>query len=285
MAQVSRGAAETELERVRDAADRQTRELSEASSTIKDLEVELSQVENKANLLTQKNNADQVVKTELEDGLKKLLDEAANNASKLVGSSETIKSLEDALLKAQDDIFTLEDANKIAKQEISSLSLKLNSYMDELAGKNRSLENKSLELIGFLNDLQVLMKDDTLFLRIKQCFERKCETLKNVDLIVSKVRNHISLSAKDSRGHLEMEEDPPVRKSFSDGLEKFEVELDNREINGIDIDTIISSFGKIVKGFQLRNEHIADKFDDFSDSIDAFISPLHGKLLEKRQIA
>jgi hypothetical protein len=82
---------------------------------------------------------------------------------------------------------------------------KLNSYMDELAGKNGSLENKSLELIGFLNDLQVLMKDDTLFLRIKQCFERKCETLKNVDLIVSKVRNHISLSAKDSRGHLEME--------------------------------------------------------------------------------
>ena len=71
-----------------------------------------------------------------------------------------------------------------------------------------------------------------------------------------------------------------MRKSFSDGLEKFEVELDNREINGVDIDTIISSFGKIVKGFQLRNEHIADRFDEFSDSIDAFISPLHGKLLE-----
>ena len=204
-AQVSRVAAETELERVRDEADRQTRELSEASSTIKDLEVELSQVESKVNLLTEKSNADQVVKTELENELKKLQDEAANNASKLAGSSETIKSLEDALLKAQDDISTLEDANKIAKQEISSLSLKLNSYMDELAGKNGSLENKSLELIGFLNDLQVVMKDDTLFLRIKQCFEKKCETLKNVDLIVRKVRNHISLSAKDSGGHLEME--------------------------------------------------------------------------------
>jgi chromosome segregation ATPase len=121
-AQVSRVAAETELERIRDAADRQTRKLSEASSTIKDLEFELSQVESKVNLLTQKNNADQVVKTELEAGLKKLQDEAANNASKFVGSSETIKSLEDALLKAQDDISTLEDANKIAKQEISSLS-------------------------------------------------------------------------------------------------------------------------------------------------------------------
>jgi chromosome segregation ATPase len=123
----------------------------------------------------------------------------------LVGSSATIKSLEESLLKAQDDISTLEDANKIAKQEISSLSLKLNSYMDELSGKNGNLDNKSLELSAFLNDLQVLMKDDTLFLRIKQCFESKCETLKNVDLIVNKVRNRVAVAAKGSEGHLEME--------------------------------------------------------------------------------
>ncbi|WJX39594.1 hypothetical protein P8452_27117 [Trifolium repens] len=279
-AQVSRVAAETELERVRDEVVRQTRELEEASRTIKDLEVELSQVESKVNLLTEKYNTEQDVKTELESELKKLQDEAENNASKLVGSSATIKSLEESLLKAQDDISTLEDANKIAKQEISSLSLKLNSYMDELSGKNGNLDNKSLELSAFLNDLLVLMKDDTLFLRIKQCFESKCETLKNVDLIVNKVRNRVAVAAKGSEGHLEMEEDPPVRKSILDGLENFDVELDNGEFNGIDIDTIISSFGKIVKGFQLRNKHIADRFDEFSDSIDDFISPLHGKLLE-----
>lgn len=76
------------------------------------------------------------------------------------------------------------------------------------------------------------------------------------------------------------QEDPHVRKAFFDGLEEVEVELDNREINGTDIDTIISSFGKIVKGFQLRNKHIADKFDEFFDYIDEFISPLHEKLLE-----
>ncbi|XP_004502344.1 trans-Golgi network-localized SYP41-interacting protein 1 isoform X2 [Cicer arietinum] len=279
-AQVSRVAAETELERVRDEAVRQTTELAEASKTVKDLEVELSQVQSKVNLLTEKYDADQVVRSDLENELKKLQDEAANNASNFSGSSATIKSLEDALLKAQDDISTLEDANKIAKQEISSLSSKLNSCIDELSGKSGSLENKSLELIGFLNDLQVLMKDDTLFLRIKQCFERKCETLKNVDLIVNKVRNCVALAAKDSEEHLKMEEDPLVRKLFSDGHEKFEVELDNRDIDGIDIDTIISSFGKIVKGFQLRNEHFADKFDEFSNAIDDFISPLHGKLLE-----
>lgn len=204
-AQVHRVAAETELERVKDETARQTSELAEASRTIKDLEDELAQVESKVNLLTEKYNADQVVKTDMGNELKKLQDEAANNASKLVGASATIKSLENALLKAQDDISALEDTNKIAKQEISLLSSKLNSYMDELAGKNGSLENKSLELVGLLNDLQVLMKDNTLFPRIKQCFERKYETLKNVDLILNKIRNHVSLTAKDSEGHLKME--------------------------------------------------------------------------------
>jgi hypothetical protein len=77
--------------------------------------------------------------------------------------------------------------------------------MDELSGKNGNLDNKSLELSGFLNDLQVLMKDDTLFLRIKQCLESKCETLKNVDLIVNKVRNRVAVAAKGSEGNLEME--------------------------------------------------------------------------------
>ncbi|KAJ1392881.1 putative major antigen isoform X1 [Sesbania bispinosa] len=213
-AQVGRVAAETELERVKDEAARQASELAEASSTIKNLEDELSQVECKVNLLTEKYNADQVVKTDVENELKKMQDEAANNASKLVGASATIKSLEDSLLKAQDHISALEDANKIAKQEIS------------LLGSN--LENKSLELIGLLNDLQVLMKDNTLFPRIKQCFERKCETLKNMDATLNKIRAHVAMTAKDSEGHHMME----------------------------------------------------DKFDEFSDSIDECISPLHEKLLE-----
>ncbi|XP_061369993.1 trans-Golgi network-localized SYP41-interacting protein 1 isoform X3 [Gastrolobium bilobum] len=279
-AEVGRVAAETELERVKEETARQTSKLAEASTSIKDLEDKLSLAESNVNLLTEKYNADQVVKTDMENDLKKLQDEAENHAGKLVGASATIKSLEDALLKAQDDISALEDANKIAKQEISSLGLKLNSCMEELAGKSGSLESRSLELIGLLNDLQVHMKDKTLFPKIKQCFERKCETLKNMDLILNKIRYHIAMNSKDSDGHLMMEEDPLVRKAFLDDLENFEVELDSREINGTDIDTIISSFGKIVKGFQLRNKHIADKFDEFSYSIDEFISPLHEKILE-----
>ncbi|KAI5406218.1 trans-Golgi network-localized SYP41-interacting protein 1 isoform X5 [Lathyrus oleraceus] len=273
-------AAETELERVRAEAVRQTGELAEAIKTIKDLEVELSQVESKVDILTEKYNADQVVKTDLENELKKLQDEAADNASNSVGSSAPIRSLEDELLKARDDISTLENANEIAKQEISSLSSKLSSYMVDLSGKNGCLGTKSLALLTSFNYLQVLIRDDTLFLKIKQCFERKCETLKKVDLTVNKVNNYLTLAAKDSEGHLEMEEDPPVRKSFTGSLENFEVEMDKGETNGITMETIISSIGKIADELTLRSKHIADAFDEYSDSIDEFLSPLPGKLLE-----
>ncbi|QCE13130.1 hypothetical protein DEO72_LG11g123 [Vigna unguiculata] len=285
-AQASRVAVERELESFKDeAATSQTTKLAQASRTIKDLEDRLSEVEGNVNLLTEKYNADQVVKTETENELKKLQDEAANHANNLVGASETIKSLEDALSKAQDNVSALENSNKIAKQEISSLSLKLNSCMDELAGKNGNLENRSLKLIGLLNDLQVLMKDTTLFPRIKQFFERKYETLKNMNLVVNKIRDNVALTAKDTKGQLVMEENTLLRKTFLDGPQNFEVELDNTEIDGADIDTIILSFGKIVKAFELSYKHIADKFDEFSDSMDEFISPLHEKLLETETIS
>ncbi|MED6220444.1 hypothetical protein PIB30_117672 [Stylosanthes scabra] len=217
----------------------------------------------------------------MENELKKLQDEAANHASKLVDASDTIKSLEDELVKAQDNISSLEDANKMAKEEISSLGLKLNSCMDELAGRSGSFENKSVELIGIISDLRVLMKNNILFPRVKRCFERKFETLKNMDHVLNRIRGHIvSVTAKDPEGHLMEEENLHMREELLDSLENFDVELDNEEINGTDIDTIVSSFVTFVKGYQLRNKHIAEKFDELSSSIDDFTSPVHEKLLE-----
>lgn len=71
-----------------------------------------------------------------------------------------------------------------------------------------------------------------------------------------------------------------MRKASFGGIENFDVEVDSTVMNVTDIDNIISLFGKMVKGFQLRNKLIADRLDDFSDSIDEFISLLRTKLLE-----
>ncbi|KAI4343352.1 hypothetical protein L6164_010713 [Bauhinia variegata] len=280
-AEIGRTAAETELETVKEEAARQASKLAEASTAIKDLEDTLSQVENNLSILTEKYTADQVVKTNMENKLKKLKDESGYQASQLADASETIKSLEDALTKAQSEMSALEDANKSAKEEISSLNFKLNTCLDDLAGKKSSSESRSAELIGLLNDLWQLMKEDTVYVRAKDCFERKFESLRNMDLILSNTRDLIiGMIAKGPERQFIMEEDLHVRKAFPGDLENLDINLDNGEINDTDIDKIILLVGKIVKGFQLRNKLIADRFDDFSDSIDVFITPIRAKLLE-----
>lgn len=71
-----------------------------------------------------------------------------------------------------------------------------------------------------------------------------------------------------------------MRKESFDGIENFDLEVDTGVINDTDIDNLVSKFGKFVKGFQLRNKRIADRFDDLSSSVDEFISLLQTKLLE-----
>nr|KYP75725.1 hypothetical protein KK1_019925 [Cajanus cajan] len=286
--------------------------LAEAQATVKSLEQELLSSDDNVSQLAEE-------KTELERGKAKVEEELSKVKEKIAEVCSTTKSLEDALSQAEKDISILSEekqqtqvsrvaAERELESEISSLGFKLNSCMDELAGKNGSLENRSLQLVELLNDLQVLMKDTTLFPRIKQCFERKCETLKNMNLVVNKIRDNVALTANESKEELVMEviflvylffhcmyfsyiwcclfqENPLVGKTFLDGLETFEIELDNREVEGADIDTIISLFENIAKGFHFRNKHIADKFDEFSDSMDEFISPLHEKLLETETIS
>ncbi|KAK4283509.1 hypothetical protein QN277_000452 [Acacia crassicarpa] len=276
--QTVRAARETELEGVKEEAAKLTSKLAEACTTIKDLEDSLSQAESNFNVLRDKYDADQVAKTKMESELKKLQVEAEDRASKLVDASATIKTLEDTLLKAQNNISVLEDANKTAKEEISSLNLKLNSCLDELSRKNGGLENRFIEFIGLINDLILLLKENTLLPKVEQCFETKFEALKNMDLILNKIRDYpVGMTADDPGRH---QEAPLVRKASFGGIENYDVEVDSRLVNGTDIDDLISQFGNIVKGFQLRNKLIADRFDDFSDSIDKLISLLKTKLLE-----
>jgi hypothetical protein len=167
----------------------QTSKLTEAYKTIKSREDSLSQVETNVALLTEQNNGLQVGRTNLENELKKLREEAGSQADKLVDAYATIKSLEDTLLRAENDISVLEGAKKNAEEEVLSLNSKLSAALEELAGTSGSLESRSVELAGHYNDLQVIMKDDTLLSKAKECFEKKFESLKNMDLILKNIRD------------------------------------------------------------------------------------------------
>jgi chromosome segregation ATPase len=188
-AQASRADAEMELEKVKEEVAIQTSKLTEAYKTIKSLEDSLSQVQTNIALLTEQNNGAHVGRTNLENELKKLQEEAGSQADKLADAYATIKSLEDAQLRADNDISVLESAKKNAEEEVLSLNSKLSAALEELAGTSGSLESKSVELAGHYNDLQLIMKDDTLLSKVKECFEKKFESLKNMDFILKKIRD------------------------------------------------------------------------------------------------
>ncbi|XP_050276389.1 trans-Golgi network-localized SYP41-interacting protein 1 [Quercus robur] len=281
-AQVSKTAAEMELEKVKEEVAIQTSKLTEAFKTIKSLEDSLSQVETNVALLTEQNNDAQVGRTNLENELKKLQEEAGSQANKLADSYATIKSLEDALLRAEDDISVLQGEKKNAEEELLSLNSKLNACMEELAGTSGSFESKSIELAGHLNDLQVIMKDETLLSRVKECFEKKFESLRKMDLILKNIKTHfVEVDLEKLQSHHVMEDDLNVMNSFSDSLNNIvDVEIDNSWVSAADGDNISSQFRKTVEGFQSRNKIIYDKVEGFSSFIDECIAGLLRKLQE-----
>ncbi|CAL5421696.1 unnamed protein product [Camellia sinensis] len=62
--------------------------------------------------------------------------------------------------------------------------------MEELAGTNGSLESRSLELSSHVNNLQLLLKDETLVSLLRRSFETKFETLKDMDLLLEDIKDH-----------------------------------------------------------------------------------------------
>ncbi|KAH0991798.1 hypothetical protein GBA52_003281 [Prunus armeniaca] len=277
---VSRATAETELEKVKEEVDIQTSKLTEAYKTIKLLEDSLLQAQANVSLLTEQNNDFQIGRTDLEVELKKLQEEARFHDNKLADAHATIKSLEDALLKAGNDITVLEGGKKNAEEEILTLNSKLNACMEELSGTEGSIESRSKEFSGDFHKLQLLMKDETLLSTMKRCFGKKFKSLKDMDLILKNISNHcVSLGLEDLQRHQVLEEDSYVAKSFSEGLNSISsVEKDNGEDNVTDVEDVSSCLKKTVERFQLRNNILAENFERFSLSTDEFIATLLRKL-------
>ncbi|KAK2636658.1 hypothetical protein Ddye_031450 [Dipteronia dyeriana] len=276
-AQSSGAAAVMELEKVREEVSFQTSKLTEAYKTIKSLEDALSQVETNVVLLTEQNNAVQVGRTTLENELQKMKDEAESQAVELADARTSIKSMVDALLRAESDISALQDEKRISEQEISTLDSKLKACMEELSGTNGSSQSKSVELIGHLNDLQMVMKDDKLLSIVKQSFERKIEGLRNMDLIIKDIGDQVVDNGSEvPLSHPDFEGYSHVTTPFANDPDNIEIE--NGEMNVEDADSIHSYFRKTAEEFQLRNKILGDKFEGFSSSLDEIIALMSRKL-------
>ncbi|KAM6589501.1 hypothetical protein CsatA_012106 [Cannabis sativa] len=273
---VSRSDAETELEQVRGEVTLLSEQNNDARKTMKSLEDALSQAQTDVTLLSEQNNDAQVRITDLENEMKKLQEEVSSQASKLADMDVTKKSLEESLLRAENNISILEGEKANAEGAILALNSKLNACMEELAGTTGSIESKSVELSGYLHDVQVLMNDKTLLSLIKG-FEKKFDGLKNMDIILQRIRDHFGGLGFEVMENHDMEDLHTTNSIPDDFGDMFNIEKDNYEISVVDGD-LVSSFNKITEGFQLRNKILAEKFGHFSSFLDEFIAALLGKL-------
>lgn len=278
--QLSRASTEAELEKLREDITIQTSKLTESFRTVKALEDALSQAETNVSLLTEQNNRFHDDRSNLESELKKLTEEADSQTGKLTSALSTIKSLEDALSKASNDIAVLEDEKKISQQKISMLNSRLNTCMDELAGTSGSLESRSVELMHHLGDLQIIMKNESLWSMVRQHFEKQFESLKNIDLILNDITVHfVDTDLEALKSYYVMEEDSCVTKPFPYDLgNRVNSGIVNGQVNAVDVDNIPLYFKETVEEFQLRNKNLAENFEGFSIFTNEFIEALLRKL-------
>ncbi|KAF8408364.1 hypothetical protein HHK36_007513 [Tetracentron sinense] len=275
-AQVGRTSAEIDLEKAKEEVGSQASKLAEAYITIKSLEDALSQAEKNMALLAEEKNDAQVGRTSLEKELEKVKEGAGSQTSKLADAYMTIKSLEDAFFQAENNISVLVNEKKIFEQEIVSLNAKLAACMEELAGTHGSLESRSVELSGHLNQLQMLMKDEALLTLMKQGFKKKIESLSDMNLLLKNIRDQFT--GKGSEG-LQIgpgtENDPCLEKVLSADLDGIPNDaMDSSEMSIADINNIPSYLANTVEGFHMKNKLLEDKFESFSSSVDEFIAAL-----------
>ncbi|KAI7995882.1 hypothetical protein LOK49_LG11G00890 [Camellia lanceoleosa] len=182
----------------------------------------MSQVETNVSLLSEENNNIKVGRNNLESAMKQLKEEADSQASKLADANSTIKSLEEALLKAENNISELVGEKKSAEEEISALNSKVNVCMEELAGTNRSLESWSLELSNHVNNLQLLLKDETLVSLLRRSFETKFESLKDMDLLLEDIKDHFVKMESETQQSYPVTEFENVRNVLVTAIEDSE---------------------------------------------------------------
>ncbi|XP_021744095.1 centromere-associated protein E-like [Chenopodium quinoa] len=262
-AESSRFLAEEELDKARSEIIDLTSKLSNATTTVKTLEDTVSHLESRISVLTDENNAAQVIRTNLEKDLKELKEEADIWDSKLQEAHSRVKSLEDALSKAENDFAELDSEKKAAEQEISTLSSKLNTCLEELAGTHGSLESRSLELFDHLKGLELLGEDETLLSSLRIFCESKFESLKEMENFFNIIRGQC---AKLSPENYPVSEEPScLSKLFSVSLDEI-VSLNSVSghadaVEGSDISLYVQ---KIAESFHMRKRTFSEKVDGFS---------------------
>ncbi|XP_057776854.1 LOW QUALITY PROTEIN: trans-Golgi network-localized SYP41-interacting protein 1 [Salvia miltiorrhiza] len=278
--------AEERLNKLNEELSDHVKKLGDADKIIQSLEDALSQAQKNASLLAEENSKVQTGQADLDGEIKRISEEADLLASKLSESFVTIQSLEGELLNSQNNMADLVQEKRNAEEEINSLTSQLKSCMEELAGNRSSIQSRTLELSGQLDSLQLLLKDETLSTLLGQCFQRKFESLKNIDFILKEIWDcSLEMDSDMQQNSLIMKDDSSISTTFPSNTDIApNLEILNDEGNAIDGESM-SDIEKMVKRYHLRSKILADNFGKlstlFDESMDAL---LRGLQLRKDKI-
>ncbi|XP_023542244.1 putative leucine-rich repeat-containing protein DDB_G0290503 isoform X1 [Cucurbita pepo subsp. pepo] len=275
-AEVCKVTVEMESKKVKEEVAIQTDKLAEAQRTINTLEKTLIELETNVALLNERNAEAQSAIEKLETERKILQEEVSSQESKVVEAVESITSLENALRKAESKISIIEGERKDSENEIFALNSKLNACMEELAGTSGSLESRSIEFAGYLNDLHKFIADETLLTVVTGCFEKKFERLREMDIVLKNTSDCFVNSGLIGSHNHHAVKDPHAMESLShEKLLDFAAEIESGKVvvEG-DAGNISSSFRKIMEGIWLKNKRFTDHFEGFSSSMDGFMADL-----------
>ncbi|RZC58775.1 hypothetical protein C5167_006080 [Papaver somniferum] len=266
--------AENELHKAKAGVDSQASELAEANQSIKSLEDALSRAEKHAFVLSKERNDFQVARDLLDKELEEPKTEASVQASEVSDAYTTIKSLEDALANAENDIVVLVNEKRNTEHEIVTLNAKLSSFVEDLAGTRGAAKGQSVELLEHLNYLEMLMKDSALLFLLTQGFKKKLESLRDMHLLLEGTRDrfvekgsgllHVR-AGTEKEHHLENISPPDHEKFHYDTMHK-------SEGSAADSENISSYFTNIIKRFNMKNKLIKDNFVGFSGSMDDYVA-------------
>ncbi|KAI3516078.1 hypothetical protein L1887_14987 [Cichorium endivia] len=230
----------TEKEEAQVSKDSIEMELQKAYKTIKFLEDSMSELQTNVSQFSQENEKVLDSRSELESEIKKLKEEGME-------ASVTIQTLNDALFKMEKSVSDLVGEKKKSEEEILALKDEINECKQEFG------------------NLQVLLKDGSLFSLFKNSFDKKIESLKEIDRVLKDIKGSFDFDQQ-------LQDHPSIEESFQ--LPTFVPGGDNDWNIGV-----IEEFNEGILGnLNSRNKIIADQFGSFSTLIDEMIAYLLKKM-------
>lgn len=216
-------------------------ELQKAYKTIKFLEDSMSELKTNVSQFSQENEKVLDSRSVLESEIKKLKEEGME-------ASVTIQTLNDALFKMEKTVSDLVGEKKKSEEEILALKNEINECRQEFG------------------NLQVVLKDGSLFSLFKNSFEKKIESLKEIDRLLKDIKGGFDFEQQ-------LQDHPSIEESF---------QLSTFVPGGFDNDWnigVIEEFNEGILGnLNSRNKIIADQFGSFSTLIDEMIAYLLKKM-------